>query len=105
MNLHGDLPDSKFSPDLFVHHAHSHEKHHLPLAVAERIEATMQIVLALLAVSSAAIAVERNSNSVQKFLLAKRLGKEFNRASLHSLYRHRNVSVAQSFFHGRSSAM
>src|SRR5262245_24222209 len=31
----------------------------------------------------------------RKFLLTYRLGKEFNRASFHSLDRHRNVTVAR----------
>jgi hypothetical protein len=95
VNLHSDSSDSKFSRDLLVHHARSHERYHFPLARAGRIEVATQIVPGRLAVSPLAIAVERNSNSIQKFLLTKRLGKEFNRASFHCFHRHRDVTVAR----------
>src|SRR5262249_7494876 len=41
------------------------------------------------------IAVERNSNSIQKVLLANGLRKELNRASFHSSNAHRDVTVAR----------
>jgi hypothetical protein len=44
-------------------------------------------------VSPLTIAVERNSDSIQKFLLTYRLGKEFNCASFHGLDRHWNIAV------------
>jgi len=67
--------------------------HHFLLARAERIEAATQIVRGLVAVSPLTIAVERNSDSIQKFLITYRLGKEFNCASFHGLDRHWDVTV------------
>jgi hypothetical protein len=53
-----------------------------------------QIARGHLAVSPLAIAVERRPDGIQEILLAQRLSKEFNRASFHSLHRHRDVTVA-----------
>ena len=40
------------------------------------------------------IAVERDPDSVQQLLVAKRLGQEFDSSCLHGLDGHRNVAVA-----------
>jgi hypothetical protein len=95
VHLHRDFTDPKFTRDLLVHHACSHESHHFLLARAERIEVATQIVRGHFAVSPLAIAVKRNSNSIQKILLANGLGKELNRASFHSSNGHRDITVAR----------
>src|SRR5262249_3617861 len=70
VNLHGDFTDSKFTPNLLVHHACSHENHHFLCALGAEIEVATQIVGDYLAVPALTIALKRNSNSIQKVLLA-----------------------------------
>src|SRR5215470_2213655 len=94
MNLHGDFTNSNFRGDLLVHQSCSYQGHHLPLASAKRAESSTQIRYTLEPFTPLPIAVERNSNSVQKVLLVNGLCKELNRASFHSSDRHRDVTVA-----------
>src|SRR5215468_11229102 len=95
MNLHRDLGKSHFCSDLLIHQAGSHQSHHLLLARAKRGKSKPQIAYPLVAFTPLPITVERYLNSIQKVLLAKWLGEEFNRASFHSLHRHRDVAVAR----------
>src|SRR5215475_14024957 len=95
MNLHGNLGKSHFCGNLLVHQAGSHQDHYLLLARAKRSKSSPQIVYPLVVFTPLAIAVERNLNSIQKVLLAKWLGEEFNGASFHGLHRHRDVTVAR----------
>ena len=46
--------------------------------------------------SPLAITIQRYSNSFQKILLAKWLGKELNRSTFHGLHRHWNVAMARN---------
>src|SRR5215467_8443857 len=95
MNLHGDFTNSNFSSDLLVQQAGSYQGHHLPLARAKRVKSSTQIACPLVVFTPLSIAVEGNSHSIQKVLLAKWLGEELNRASFYSSNGHRDVTVAR----------
>jgi hypothetical protein len=81
MNLHGDFSDSNLSCGLLVHQAGDYQRHHLSLAKAEPSETGMQCVCPPVPFTPVAIAVEGSSNSIQNILVAKWLGKKFNRSS------------------------
>src|SRR5215467_15567410 len=95
MNLHGDFTNSNFSSDFLVHQAGSYQSHHLQLTSAKRIESSTQVICFFAPFTPLPIAVERNSNSIQKVLLANGLCKKLNRASFHSSNAHRDVTVAR----------
>src|SRR5947199_10707174 len=96
MNLYGDFTESNHSCGLLVHQTGGYQGHHFSLASAETTETATQIVCLPVVLTPLAIAVEANLNCIQKFLLAKRLGKELNRSSSHCLHLHRDVAMTRN---------
>src|SRR5215831_1047555 len=94
MDLDGNLAQSQFARDLFVHQAGGDQAHHLAFAFGQAVEACPQLRCLLLILAPAAIALERGGDRIQHVLIAKRLGQKIDRAGLHGLDRHGDVAVA-----------
>src|SRR5215510_5196782 len=94
VNLYGDLDNSNFCCNLFVHQSGGDQAHHLLFTPTERMVSATQLVYLLIGFSPLAVAIERFSDSIQKVLLPNRLGKKLNRTGLHGLYRHWDIAIA-----------
>src|ERR1700722_7258367 len=93
MNLDGSFGNADVVRNLFAEAPPHHLNHNLPLPGAEGLEASPDRGQNLEIFLLCAVAQETELNSVQKFLITKRLCKKLDGSSLHCLHRHRDIAV------------
>src|ERR1700730_227298 len=94
MYLYCDLADTNFGCYLFVHFAQCHQCYDVALTQRKGLEAGSYVDDRPCVIALGMVAIERNSNCVQKVLLADRLRQEFDSPSLHSLDCHRDIAMS-----------
>ena len=94
MDLHGNLGKPKFGCYLLVHQAGRHQCHNLPLASTQGLKKGPHIRDDPVGLTPLPIVFDRLHDSVEHVLIAKRLGQEIDRSSLHGPDAHRDVAMA-----------
>ena len=93
MHLDRDLGYTDFGGYLFVQKTPGYLRHYLLLARRQCVELCPQFGYGLLACVIGAGPFKRDLYSVEKILVAKGFGQEFNCAGLHGLNRHGDVAM------------
>ena len=104
MNFDGDFADPKITGHLLVHLAGRDEQHHFLFAWRKRAEAFFQLRIVVLDDPSLSIALDGRKDGIKHVLIAKWLGEEVDRAMLHGVDGHRNVSISGHHHHRNSDA-
>jgi hypothetical protein len=94
LDLDRDLAGAERRGDLLVEHARGDQAHDLAFARSERGVTTLQQRQLTVPSACGLVAVQRQPDRVQQFLIFKRLRQELDRSRLHGLDRRRNIAVA-----------
>jgi hypothetical protein len=102
MHLNGDLAHPELGGNLLVHLTRHHQDHDLTLALGEGIKSRAQVGGSGRGFPMFMVAFERDMYRVEKFLLANRLGQEFDCPCTHGPDSHRDIAVPR-YEHNRYS--
>src|SRR5215467_3033144 len=94
LNLYRAFRSSEFGSDLFVEHSSNNHGNYFLLARSQRVKTPPNIRHFVLLFPPRTIPIKCDANSIEKILVPKRLGKEFDRSRLHCTNTHGNVAVA-----------
>src|ERR1700756_1756087 len=93
MDLHRGFRDTEVVGDLLAKAAPHDLNHYLAFPWAQRIEARPEHSQGLFILAPSMIASEAQLDRVDQVLITEGFGQKLNRAALHRLHRHRDITV------------